>query len=47
MRFAVMSKNAMLIATAAQRLPWVRVLDAYGIAAARVTHTLHSEGRRA
>ena len=36
MRFAVMSKNAMLIATAAQRLPWVRVLDAYGIAAARV-----------
>ena len=27
MRFAVMSKNAMLLATAAQRLPWVAVLD--------------------
>ena len=28
MRFAVMSKNAMLLATAAQRLPWVAWLGA-------------------
>ena len=40
MRFAVMSKNAMLLAMAAQRLPWVSVLDAYGIARQRAdAHT--------
>ena len=48
MRFAVMSKNAMLLATAAQRLPWVAVLDAYGIARQRAdAHPSHATGRGA
>ena len=34
-RFAVMSKNAMVLATVTQRIPWVRVLDAYSIARQR------------
>ena len=36
MRFAVMSQNAIMIASVWQRAPWVRVLDAYGIARLRV-----------
>ena len=48
MRFAVMSKNAMLLATAAQRLPWVPVLDAYSIARQRAdAHPSHAVGRGA
>ena len=35
MRFAVLAKNLIMDATAAQRVPWVRVLDAYGIARRR------------
>jgi hypothetical protein len=35
MRFAVLSKNLILDAVAAQRIPWVRVLDAYAIARTR------------
>ena len=30
MRFAVLTKNVNMDAVAAQRAPWVRVLDAYG-----------------
>ena len=36
MRFAVNAKNLIMDAVAAQRAPWVRVLDAYGIARLRV-----------
>ena len=36
MRFAELSKNAILTAVAAERVPWVRVLDAYAIARLRV-----------
>ena len=35
MRFAVLTKNVIMDAVAAQRAPWVRVLDAYGIARQR------------
>ena len=35
MRFAVLTKNVIMDAVAAQHAPWVRVLDAYGIARQR------------
>ena len=34
MRFAVLTKNVIMDAVAAQRAPWVHILDAYGIASA-------------
>jgi len=34
-RFAVMSKNVLMLATVAQRTPWVKVLDAYSLARQR------------
>mmetsp|Transcript_5313 Transcript_5313/g.17711 ORF Transcript_5313/g.17711 Transcript_5313/m.17711 type:complete len:295 (+) Transcript_5313:228-1112(+) len=46
MRVAVLTKNLILDAVATQRMPWVRVLDAYEISRARVDAHPSSSGKR-